>query len=120
MGIFFNQGQVCCAGSRFFVEQKIYDQFTDTFASSAASFKQGPGLDKESRLGPLVSQEQYERVLGYIDIGKKEGVRSKPVGRRISTWKRVFRQTHGASPTSIIPCASRRKKSLVRGHDDSV
>lgn len=73
MGIFFNQGQVCCAGSRLFVEQKIYDQFTDTLASAAASMKQGPGLDKDSRIGPLVSQEQLERVLGYIDIGKTEG-----------------------------------------------
>jgi len=80
MGIFFNQGQVCCAGSRLFVEQKIYDQFTDTLASSAASVKQGPGMDKESRLGPLVSQEQYERVLGYIDIGKKEGAQVKVGG----------------------------------------
>jgi acyl-CoA reductase-like NAD-dependent aldehyde dehydrogenase len=80
MGIFFNQGQVCCAGSRLFVEQKIYDQFTDTLASSAASLKQGPGLDKETRLGPLVSQEQFERVLGYIDIGKKEGAQVKVGG----------------------------------------
>jgi len=85
MGIFFNQGQVCCAGSRLFVEQKIYDQFTDTLASSAASVKQGPGLDKESRLGPLVSQEQYDRVLGYIDIGKKEGAQVKVGGEANSS-----------------------------------
>ena len=80
MGIFFNQGQVCCAGSRLFVEQKMYDQFVDTLSSSAASIKQGPGLDKDARLGPLVSQEQYERVLGYIDIGKKEGAQVKVGG----------------------------------------
>jgi len=80
MGIFFNQGQVCCAGSRLFVEQKMYDQFVDTLSSSAASLKQGPGLDKDARLGPLVSQEQYERVLGYIDIGKKEGAQVKVGG----------------------------------------
>jgi aldehyde dehydrogenase (NAD+)/phenylacetaldehyde dehydrogenase len=80
MGIFFNQGQVCCAGSRLFVEQKIYDQFTETLASSASSLKQGPGLDEDSRIGPLVSQEQFERVLSYIDIGKKEGVQVKTGG----------------------------------------
>ncbi len=80
MGIFFNQGQVCCAGSRLFVEQKVYDQFTETLANSAASLKQGPGLDKDSRIGPLVSQEQFERVLGYIDIGKKEGAQIKVGG----------------------------------------
>jgi acyl-CoA reductase-like NAD-dependent aldehyde dehydrogenase len=82
MGIFFNQGQVCCAGSRLFVEQKIYDQFTETLAASAASLKQGPGLDQDSRIGPLVSQEQFERVLGYIDIGKKEGVQVKTGGEQ--------------------------------------
>jgi acyl-CoA reductase-like NAD-dependent aldehyde dehydrogenase len=82
MGIFFNQGQVCCAGSRLFVEQKIYDQFTDALAVSAARMKQGPGLDKDSRIGPLVSQEQFDRVLGYIDIGKKEGARVKVGGDR--------------------------------------
>ncbi|HJY83699.1 MAG TPA: aldehyde dehydrogenase family protein [Candidatus Binatia bacterium] len=82
MGIFFNQGQVCCAGSRLFVEQKVYDQFTETLANSAAALKQGPGLDKDSRIGPLVSQEQFERVLGYIDIGKKEGAQIKVGGEQ--------------------------------------
>jgi len=80
MGIFLNQGQVCCAGTRLFVEQKMYEEFTDALATTAGSIKQGPGLDKESRIGPLVSQEQFDRVLGYIDIGKKEGVQVKTGG----------------------------------------
>ncbi|MGH8009905.1 MAG: aldehyde dehydrogenase family protein, partial [Candidatus Binatia bacterium] len=77
MGIFLNQGQVCCAGSRLFVEQKMYDEFTDALATTAGTLKQGPGLEKDSTIGPLVSQEQFERVLGYIDIGKKEGAQVK-------------------------------------------
>jgi aldehyde dehydrogenase (NAD+) len=81
-GIFYNQGQVCCAGSRLFVEQQIYDEFVDGLASSAAAMKQGPGLDPESRIGPLVSEEQFNRVLGYVDIGKNEGARVKTGGER--------------------------------------
>src|SRR5262249_39107048 len=81
-GIFYNQGQVCCAGSRLFVEQKVYDEFIDALASSAAAMKQGPGLDPQSRIGPLVSQEQFERVLTYIDVGKAEGALIKTGGGR--------------------------------------
>src|SRR5262249_3202930 len=81
-GIFYNQGQVCCAGSRLFVEQKIYDEFVDGLASSAAAMKQGPGLDPESRIGPLVSEEQFRRVLGYVEIGKSEGAEVKTGGER--------------------------------------
>lgn len=97
MGIFFNQGQVCCAGSRLFVEQKIYDQFTEALASSAASLKQGPGLDTDSRIGPLVSQEQFERVLGYIDIGKKEGVQVKAGGE----WNKELGKGYFVKPTVL-------------------
>jgi acyl-CoA reductase-like NAD-dependent aldehyde dehydrogenase len=81
-GIFYNQGQVCCAGSRLFVEQQIYDEFVDGLASSAAAIKQGPGLDPESRMGPLVSEEQFNRVLAYVDIGKNEGAQVKTGGER--------------------------------------
>jgi acyl-CoA reductase-like NAD-dependent aldehyde dehydrogenase len=59
--IFFNQGPMCTAGSRLFVEQKMYEEFTEVLASHAASLKQGPGLAPDVRLGPLVSQEQLER-----------------------------------------------------------
>lgn len=80
--VFFNQGQMCTAGSRLFVEQKMYEEFTDVLASYAASVKQGPGLQPDSRMGPLVSQEQLERVLGYIEIGKAESARIKVGGER--------------------------------------
>jgi aldehyde dehydrogenase (NAD+) len=73
---------MCTAGSRLFVEQKMYEEFTEVLASHAASLKQGPGLAPDVRLGPLVSQEQLERVLGYIDIGKAEGARVKVGGER--------------------------------------
>jgi acyl-CoA reductase-like NAD-dependent aldehyde dehydrogenase len=60
----------------------MYEEFTDVLASHATSLKQGPGLAPDVRLGPLVSQEQLERVLGYIDIGKAEGARVKVGGER--------------------------------------
>ena len=71
--IFFNTGQVCTAGSRLYIESKIYDQVVDGLANAAKSIKIGPGHDPESQMGPVVSQEQLERVLGYIEKGKAEG-----------------------------------------------
>ena len=82
LGVFFNQGQVCCAGTRLFVEEKIHDEFADTLAKTAAGMKQGSGLDPDSRIGPLVSQEQLERVTGYLEIGKKEGAKPLIGGER--------------------------------------
>src|SRR5262249_32965566 len=81
-GIFFNKGQGWCAGLRFFVEQKIYDEFFDGLAASCAALKKGTGPQPESRIGPLVSEEQFQRVLGYVEIGKSEGARIKIGGER--------------------------------------
>src|SRR2546425_3972218 len=75
LGVFFCAGQVCCAGTRLFVEQKMHDEIAQKLAKSAAGMKQGPGLDPETRIGPLVSQEQLERVTGYLEIGKREGAK---------------------------------------------
>ena len=80
LGIFMNQGQVCCAGSRVFVQESMYDQFTDTLSQMAQSITLGNPLDSSTRMGPLVSKEQHERVLGYLDIGKKEGAKAKVGG----------------------------------------
>ncbi len=74
-GIFFNQGQVCCAGSRLFVEERMYDEFTDKVTTFAQQVKLGPPLDPETRMGPLVSQEQFDRVKSYLRAGKDEGAK---------------------------------------------
>jgi phenylacetaldehyde dehydrogenase len=73
MGIFFNQGQTCCAGSRLFVHQKVFDQVVEGICNVAESIKIGEGLDPETQMGPLVSQEQLTRVNGFIESGKQEG-----------------------------------------------
>jgi acyl-CoA reductase-like NAD-dependent aldehyde dehydrogenase len=80
MGIFFNQGQVCCAGSRLFVQEQLYDEFTDKVGAFAQHVKLGPPLDPETRMGPLVSAEQYDRVKGYLKVGKEEGAKVKAGG----------------------------------------
>jgi betaine-aldehyde dehydrogenase len=71
-GVFINQGEVCSAGSRILVEQSIYKKFVEGMTEKAKKIKLGPPLDRETKMGPLVSKEQYERVRSYQDIGKKE------------------------------------------------
>jgi phenylacetaldehyde dehydrogenase len=71
--IFFNQGECCTAGSRLYVEEPVYDQVIEGIAEQARSIKVGNGLDPSTTMGPLVSQEQLERVTGYINSGKDDG-----------------------------------------------
>lgn len=73
MGIMFNQGQVCCAGSRLYIQKKSYDNVVADLVSHAKNIKQGAGLDPTTQIGPLVSGEQLERVGSYIEKGKSEG-----------------------------------------------
>ncbi len=72
-GIFFNQGQVCCAGSRLFLEKSIHDEFMSKLLARVAKMQQGNGMDEKTQIGPQVSKDQQERILNYIDIAKKEG-----------------------------------------------
>jgi acyl-CoA reductase-like NAD-dependent aldehyde dehydrogenase len=71
--IYFNSGQACNAGSRLFVPAERFDEVTSALAAAASAARVGPGLDPETQLGPLVSAEQQERVMGYIDSGRAEG-----------------------------------------------
>jgi betaine-aldehyde dehydrogenase len=71
-GVFINQGEVCSAGSRILVEKPIYKKFVEAMTEKAKRIKLGAPLDRETKMGPLVSKEQYERVLSYLEVGKKE------------------------------------------------
>ncbi len=71
--IYFNSGQACNAGSRLFVPAERYDEVVGALADAASATRLGPGLDPDTQLGPLVSAEQHERVLGYIEAGRSEG-----------------------------------------------
>lgn len=81
-GLFFNQGQCCCAGSRLFVEESIHDEFVQRVVERAKSRKLGDPLDMETTQGPQVDQDQFNKILGYIDAGQKEGATCLTGGKR--------------------------------------
>lgn len=70
---FSNQGQVCCSGSRLFLHKSIYEKFLDRLEAKVRQIRQGEPLDPRTTMGPQVSQVHYQRILDYIEIGKKEG-----------------------------------------------
>lgn len=72
-GIFDNQGQVCASGSRLLLHDTIYDEVTDRLVEMTERMTLGPGMDREADLAPLASQEQYDKVTKYIELGKEEG-----------------------------------------------
>jgi aldehyde dehydrogenase (NAD+) len=82
LGLFFNQGQCCCAGSRLFVEEKIHDKLVDRLLEKAKQQKLGDPFDAATTQGPQVSEEQMDRILGYIDHGNKEGAQCLTGGKR--------------------------------------
>jgi betaine-aldehyde dehydrogenase len=71
-GVFFNQGEVCSAGSRILVQRAIYDRFVDAMVARARTITVGPPLDRSTRMGALVNREQFDRVRAYQEIGKRE------------------------------------------------
>ena len=80
--IFFNQGQVCCAGSRLYVEKKAFDRVVEGIADRAKKIRVLPGLDPNSDMGPLVSKEQLDRVCGYLEMGEAEGATALAGGKK--------------------------------------
>jgi acyl-CoA reductase-like NAD-dependent aldehyde dehydrogenase len=72
-GVFGNQGQVCSAGSRVFVDRAVYDDVLSAMATHASAIRLGSGLDPETTMGPVVSAAQYDRVRSYVDVGRAEG-----------------------------------------------
>ena len=83
-GIFYGKGEVCNAGSRLFVESKVKDEFLEKLVGRAKKMQPGNPLDPKTRMGAIVSQEQMQTVLGYIEAGKKEGARLIAGGNRVS------------------------------------
>ena len=81
--IFFNQGQCCTAGSRLFVQNTIFDEVVDGVVRAAKQLQIGPGMDPSTRLGPLVSREQLERVCSYMEAGMQDGATAVIGGHRI-------------------------------------
>ncbi len=73
--IFFNHGQCCCAGSRLYIHEKIFDEVVEGVSNVASDINLAPGMDPSCNMGPLVSDEQYRKVVGYIESGISEGAK---------------------------------------------
>jgi phenylacetaldehyde dehydrogenase len=80
--IFFNQGQVCSAGSRLYIEKDIFDKVVEGVAEQAKKIKLGPGMEPDTTMGPLVSEEQLHRVTGYLEAGFNEGAEALVGGKK--------------------------------------
>jgi len=93
-GVFINQGEVCSAGSRILVEKKIYPKFVDAMTEKAKKIKLGPPLSRETKMGPVISKEQYDRVRSYQEVGKKEAKLATGGGRPSS-----FKSGYYVEPT---------------------
>ena len=83
-GIFYGKGEVCNAGSRLFLESKLKDEFTEKLVARVSKMRPADPLDPKTRLGAIVSQEQMDTVLGYIEAGKKDGAKLVAGGNRVS------------------------------------
>ncbi|MFO0942913.1 MAG: aldehyde dehydrogenase family protein [Pirellulales bacterium] len=81
-GLFFNQGQCCCAGSRVFVEESVHDEFVEKLKRQAAKRRLGPPLAKDTKQGPQVDQAQFDKIMSYIEKGKQEGANCVIGGNR--------------------------------------
>lgn len=88
-GVLINQGEVCSAGSRILVERSIYSRFLEAMTEKAKRIRLGPPLARETKMGPLVSREQFERVISYQEVGKKEAKLALG-GGRASSFKRGY------------------------------
>jgi phenylacetaldehyde dehydrogenase len=93
-GVFRNQGQVCCAATRMFVQRDIYDEFAERIAAKADQINLGQPLEPTTTMGPLVSSEQHERDLGYLKLAHDEGAQAKAGGERGAQPKDYFVKAH--------------------------
>jgi len=96
MAIFFNQGEICAAGSRLFAHKSVFDRVVEGVADFTKSFHIGPGIDPANNMGPLVSQEQQQRVCGYLESGARDGARAVVGG------KRMDRPGYFVEPTVLV------------------
>ncbi|TWT41130.1 Aldehyde dehydrogenase PuuC [Phycisphaerae bacterium RAS1] len=81
--LFFNQGQCCCAGSRLYVEEKVHDEFVSKMVAKAKARKVGDPFARETQQGPQVDKDQFNKVMSYIDAGKKDGAKMETGGNRV-------------------------------------
>ncbi|KAL0959104.1 hypothetical protein HGRIS_014401 [Hohenbuehelia grisea] len=105
MGIFFNMGQICCAGSRIFVQEGIYEKFVPAFTAAARALAGSTGdpFSATTQHGPQISQIQFDRVMGYIDSGKNDGANVLVGGERLGS------EGYFIQPTVFTECKADMK-----------
>ena len=84
MAVFANSGQICSAGTRLFVERSVYDEFVGRVADFGKGLRVGNGLDPDTQIGPLVSEQQLERVTSYLSVARQEGARAVAGGEQLT------------------------------------
>ncbi len=111
-GLFINQGEVCSAGSRILVQRSIYNDVLDAMVEKAKRIRLGPGMDRATKMGPLVSAEQFERVLMYQQIGKSEAklATGGSRARAVTRWTAAGSSSRRFFMTSTTRLASRARK----------
>jgi phenylacetaldehyde dehydrogenase len=102
--IFFNHGQCCCAGSRLYVEKDAFDEVVEGVSAQAKKIRLGPGMDSGTQMGPLVSQEQLERVTSYIQSGLSEGAKAVAGGNRFGDKGYFVEPTVLVNTTENMKC----------------
>ncbi|WP_405177200.1 aldehyde dehydrogenase family protein [Nocardia sp. NBC_01377] len=112
MGIFVHSGQGCVCGSRIFVQRGVYDQVVEGIATVANNLKLGGPKEEGSMIGPLISQKQLNRVMGYLDEGKKDGVEVVTGGHRLD---RTGYFVHPTVLANVDPATSRLYKEEIFG-----
>jgi len=107
IGILFNQGQVCCAGSRVFVQEEIYDKFLAECVAAFNKVKVGLPWEKDTQMGAIVNAEQLEKILAYVEVGKKEGAKLVCGGLRITD--RGLGQGYFMQPTILADVTNKMR-----------
>jgi aldehyde dehydrogenase (NAD+) len=90
LGVFYNSGQVCTARTRIFAERGIYEDFVDKLVKTSADVTVGDPFDPKTKMGPLVSKDQFERVVSYVEVGKQEAARVAAGGKALGANKGYF------------------------------
>lgn len=105
-GLFFNQGQCCCAGSRVFVEEKIHDEFVEKLVTRAKKRRLGNPFDPKTTQGPQVDKAQFDKILSYIDKGNEAGAECLTGGKRFGKKGHFIEPTIFDKVTDSMPIAS--------------
>ena len=116
LGVFINSGQGCVCGSRVYVQRGVYDQVVEGVAKAAKALRLGGPDEANVDIGPLISQKQLNRVMGFIDEGRRDGVEIVAGGNR-STGAAIL-SSRPCSPMSVptCGCSARRFSGLWYGH----